>query len=252
MQWTHWHLKHRHTYVCKTCSKPATLSHELCFPFFLLSFFPLSSFMKKLEKCIWLMRYLLSELLSNKSTVALQFKDHPEKRKKKKHTQNKRGLKAEGQGLLMDVHRTQFTETEPTRRDGFNPTLPQTTHHRPLFFLTARPQTTEQWPVSRRSILASQLMQTEQDSHEACSLISAIVHYFRWCPLFKAWWSLRDAVNFQLRDGHMTCTKINKIPTVCNGVRASSVDIWTANQAQSLILFSLEIQTGNFAKSVTL
>ena len=57
--------------------------------------------------------------------MAFHFKDHPEKEKKKKHTQNERGLKAEGQGLLMEVHRTQFTETEPTRRDGFNPLCPR-------------------------------------------------------------------------------------------------------------------------------
>ena len=61
-----------------------TQSSTLFHFFFLFFFSPLSSFMKKLEKCIWLMRYPLSELLSNKSTVAFHFKDHPEKKKKKK------------------------------------------------------------------------------------------------------------------------------------------------------------------------
>ena len=41
------------------------------------------------------------------------------------------------------------------------------------------------------------LCKQEQDSHETCSLISAIVYYFWQCPLFEVWWSLRDAVNFQ-------------------------------------------------------
>ena len=32
---------------------------------------------------------------------------------------------------------------------------------------------------------------------KTCSLISAIVYYFRRCLLFEVWWSMRDAVNFQ-------------------------------------------------------
>ena len=56
-------------------------------------------------------------------------------------------------------------------------------------------------------------------------------------------------------------TEINKSPTVSNGVRTSSFEILTANLAQSFTVgtlkkthgaSSLEIQTGNFAKSVTL
>ena len=54
--------------------------------------------------------------------------------------------------------------------------------------------------------------------------------------------------------------KINKSPIVSNGVRASAFDISTVNFAQSLTwapkqnhgASSLENQTGNFGKSVTL
>ena len=63
-------------------------------------------------------------------------------------------------------------------------------------------------------------------------------------------WIFKDAG--WIRD---RCTKINKSPTVSNGIRASSFEIWTANLAQSLTLgraSSSEIQTENFAKSVTL
>ena len=38
---------------------------------------------------------------------------------------------------------------------------------------------------------------------------------------------------------HDRCPKINKSPTVSNGVRASSFEIWTANVAQSLTLGTL-------------
>ena len=38
---------------------------------------------------------------------------------------------------------------------------------------------------------------------------------------------------------HDRCTKINKSPTVSNGVRASSFEIWTANLAQSLTVGTL-------------
>ena len=38
---------------------------------------------------------------------------------------------------------------------------------------------------------------------------------------------------------HGRCTKINKSPTICNGVRASSFEIWTANLAQSLTVGTL-------------
>ena len=41
------------------------------------------------------------------------------------------------------------------------------------------------------------LCKQEWDSHETCSLVSAIVRYFQHCPLFEVRWSLRDAVNFQ-------------------------------------------------------
>ena len=37
----------------------------------------------------------------------------------------------------------------------------------------------------------------DRDSHKTCSLVFTTVYYFRQCPLFKARWSLRDAVNFQ-------------------------------------------------------
>ena len=47
---------------------------------------------------------------------------------------------------------------------------------------------------------------------------------------------------------HDKCTKVNKSPTVNDGVGASSFEIWTANLAQ---LLTVEIQTGNFAKLVT-
>ena len=35
------------------------------------------------------------------------------------------------------------------------------------------------------------------------------------------------------------CTKINKSPTISNGIRSSSFEIWTANLAQSLTLDTL-------------
>ena len=60
---------------------------------------------------------------------------------------------------------------------------------------------------------------------------------------------VRSSVEFErrceftnLRDWpktHHRCTKINKSPTDSNGVRASSLDIWTANLAQSLTVGNL-------------
>ena len=38
---------------------------------------------------------------------------------------------------------------------------------------------------------------------------------------------------------HERCTKINKNPTISNGIRASSFEIWTANLAQSLTMGTL-------------
>ena len=74
-------------------------------------------------------------------------------------------------------------------------------------------------------------------SPETCSLISTIVHYFQWCPVFKVR-SLRD-VNFRSCEMDIPYMKINKSPTVSSGVRASSFKIWTTNFAKSLILGTL-------------
>ena len=70
------------------------------------------------------------------------------------------------------------------------------------------------------------------DSRETCSLVSAIVYYFRQCCLFEVrevWetlWIFKVA-----RWTHNRWPKINKSPTVSNGLGASSFEIWTANLA---------------------
>ena len=92
----------------------------------------------------------------------------------------------------------------------------------------------------------SKLMQTGM-WYETC-LISAIAHYFLWCPLFKVQWSLRDAVNFQSCEMDTWCTKINKSPTwslilrdsYCKFCQVASLGILTATELH-LWRFQLEI-----------
>ena len=52
--------------------------------------------------------------------------------------------------------------------------------------------------------------------------------------VWKTLWIFKAA-----RWTHDGCMKINKSPTVSNGIRASSFEIWTANLAQSLTLGTL-------------
>ena len=58
--------------------------------------------------------------------------------------------------------------------------------------------------------------------------------------LFEVRQSLRDIVNFKTaRWTCDRCPKINKSPTVSNGVRPSSFEIWTANLVQLLTMSTL-------------
>ena len=58
------------------------------------------------------------------------------------------------------------------------------------------------------------------------------------CSKFSGVWETRWIFK-AARWTHDRCTKINKSPTVSNGIRASSFEIWTANLAQSLTLGTL-------------
>ena len=78
-------------------------------------------------------------------------------------------------------------------------------------------------------------MQIERDSHKTYSLISAIVYYSSDVLCLKFSWVWETLWIFKIaRWTCDRCTKINKSPTVSNGVRASSFEIWTANLDQSL------------------
>ena len=64
-----------------------------------------------------------------------------------------------------------------------------------------------------------------------------MVYYFRQCGLFEVWemlWIFKVA-----RCTCDRCPKINKSPTVSNGIGASSFEIWTANLAQLLTVGTL-------------
>ena len=70
--------------------------------------------------------------------------------------------------------------------------------------------------------------------------------HFRYCLLLPAMSFVWSLVEFEkccefsvMRWTHGSCMKINKSPTVSNGVGASSFEIWTANLAQSLTMGTL-------------
>ena len=124
-----------------------------------------------------------------------------------------------------------------------NPLCTQTARHRPLFFLTTWPQTARQQPASRRSILvlASRLMQTGK------GFLQDLWPRFHYCLLLPAMSLVQGSVEFERhwiftvtsRWTYDGCTKMNKSPTVSNGIGASSFEIWTANLAQSLTVGTL-------------
>ena len=65
-------------------------------------------------------------------------------------------------------------------------------------------------------------------------ITSANVICSKFCEVWETLWIFK--VVRWMRD---RCPKINKSPTVSNGVRASSFEIWTANLAQSLTVCTL-------------
>ena len=83
-------------------------------------------------------------------------------------------------------------------------------------------------------------MQIGMGSCETCTLVSTIVHYFRNVVCLKfgeVWetpWIFKVARWMSDR-----WPKINKSPTVSNGVGASFFEIWTANLAQLLTVGTL-------------
>ena len=63
---------------------------------------------------------------------------------------------------------------------------------------------------------------------------SGNVFCLKFCGVWEMFWIFKAA-----RWTHDRCTKINKSPTVSNGVGASSFEIWTANLAQLLTVGTL-------------
>ena len=83
-------------------------------------------------------------------------------------------------------------------------------------------------------------MQIGMGSCETCTLVSTIVHYFRnvVCLKFGEVWE----TPWIFKVARWMCDrwpKINKSPTVSNGIGASFFEIWTANLAQLLTVGTL-------------